>query len=180
MATAGHGRRASLEVHTEQSLEGQDERSLLLSFIKYPEEPVLDVGTGDCACVGSLLAARGKRVVVSEFDRETIRAAENFLKLQGLQQQVKLIQDDITASRLRSGSFLNIVCFNVLHHIGEWPKALAELERILAADGRLIISDYDENGTGFLTQLEKEIYRHFDYVTIYSRPHQRLLAICEK
>lgn len=179
MAVA-RSRRPSLEVAAEQSPESQDERTLLLSFLKYPEDAVLDVGTGDCACVASLLAAQEIAVVASDADAETVGAAENFLRQKGLWQQVYLIQDDITASRLGSGSFLNIVCFNVLHHVPEWQKALAELDRILARGGRLLISDYDENSTGFVKELERAVRRRFALVAVHPRPQERLLFVCEK
>jgi len=179
MAVA-RSRRAGLEVSAEQSPESQDERSLLLSFLKYPGEAVLDVGTGDCACVASLLAAKKMVVVASDADAETVGAAEKFLRQEGLWQQVHLIQDDITASRLESGSFLNIVCFNVLHHVPHWQKALAELKRILAPGGRLLISDYNENRAAFVKELEKAVRRRFAFVAVDPRPQERLLLICEK
>jgi cyclopropane-fatty-acyl-phospholipid synthase len=55
----------------------QDERSFALSLIKHPSEPVPDVGTGDCACVASILASQGTRVIALDKDRGTIRAAQN-------------------------------------------------------------------------------------------------------
>lgn len=158
----------------------QEERSFAVSLIKYPSEPVLDVGTGDCACVASILASHGTRVVAVDKERPTVRAARRFLATQHLNEAVRLLRDDITASGLPSDSFRNIVCFNVLHHVSRFESALAELRRILASDGRLIISDYDENGDGFLERLEQAVDRLFRSLVAYHRPNGRLVLTCEK
>jgi ubiquinone/menaquinone biosynthesis C-methylase UbiE len=158
----------------------QDERSFALSSIKYPSEPVLDVGTGDCACLASILASQGRRVVALDKNHGTIRAARRFLTTRHLNKAVRLLRDDITASGLPSRSFRNIVCFNLLHHVSPFESALGELQRILAWDGRLIISDYDENRDGFLERLEQGVRRHFRSVAAHRRPSGRLVLICEK
>ena len=159
----------------------RDERSFALSSIKYPSEPVLDVGTGDCACLASILASQGRPVVAVDKDRGTIRAARRFLAHRHLNKAVRLLRDDITASGLPSSSFRNIVCFNVLHHVSPLDSALDELHRILTADGRVIISDFDENGDGYLERLEQAVDRRFRRVTAYRRSSgRRLVLSCEK
>jgi 2-polyprenyl-3-methyl-5-hydroxy-6-metoxy-1,4-benzoquinol methylase len=160
----------------------RDERSFALSSIKYPSEPVLDVGTGDCACLASILASQGRPVVAVDKDRGTIRAARRFLAHhRHLNKAVRLLRDDITASDLPSSSFRNIVCFNVLHHVSPLDSALDELHRILTGDGRVIISDFDENGDGYLERLERGVDRRFRNVAAYRRSNgRRLVLSCEK
>lgn len=158
----------------------QDERSFAISLIKHPSEPVLDVGTGDCACVAIILASQGTRVVALDKDRGTIRAARQLFTTAQMKKVVRLLRDDITASGLTSSSFRNIVCFNALHHVSRFDSALAELRRILASDGRLIISDYDENRDGFLERLEQAVNRHFRSVAAHRRRRGQLVLICEK
>ncbi len=158
----------------------QDERSFALSLLKHPGESVLDVGTGDCACIASILVRQGTPVVAIDKDQRTIQAAQKFLDSQHISSGVRLLQDDITASGLPSDSFRNIVCFNVLHHIVPFEIALAELRRILSSDGRLVISEFDENRDGFLARLERAVDRHFRKVTPYHRWRGRLVLSCEK
>lgn len=160
--------------------EVRDERGFVLSMIKELDYPVLDVGTGDCACVAAVLARKGMRVVASDNDHDTIIDARLYLGVQGVKRRVRLIQDDISASALAPNSFRNIVCFYVLHHVPRFDDALAELNRILAPDGRLIIYEYDENGNGFLEKLEKAVSNRFRNITAYRRPKGRLLLTCEK
>lgn len=169
----------SLKVVPDKS-ELPDERSFALSSIKYPSEPVLDVGTGGCACVACRLALRNMQVVALDKDRGTISAARKFLTKHHVSKAVRLMRDDITASSLPSNSFRNIVCFNVLHHVSALDSALGELHRILAEDGRLIISDFDENRDRFLVRLKQAVDRHFGNVTAYRRRFKRLVLICEK
>ena len=158
----------------------ENERSFALSLIKHPREPVLDVGTGDCACVASVLAGNGTRVVALDKDHETLLDARICLGALGVKRTVRLVQDDITASGLGSNSFHNVVCFNVLHHIAHLGDALAELHRVLASGGRVIISEFDENHDGFLERLEKAVNRQFQSVTAYRRRSGRLVRVCEK
>lgn len=158
----------------------RDERSYALSLTKHPRGPVLDVGTGDCACVATILARQGTRVVALDKDHERILAARMCLRAWNVKKAVWLLQDDITVSGLISSSFRNIVCFNVLHHVARFDSALAELRRILTPDGRLIISDFDENGDGFLKRLEQAVGHHFRSVAAYRRPSGRLVLTCEK
>lgn len=68
----------------------------------------------------------------------------------------------------------------MLHHVADYANAVAELHRILAPEGRLIISDYDENETGFLRKLRREVRRQFANVTAYSRWPMGLVLVCEK
>ncbi len=158
----------------------QDERSFALSLIKHPGEPVLDVGTGDCACIASIVARQGTLVVAIDKHESTIRAARKFLDSRHINKGVRLLRDDITASALPSESFRNIVCFNCLHHVTQFDAALAELHRILASDGRLVISEFDENRDGFLGRLERAVDRLFRSVTPYHRWKGRLVLSCEK
>ncbi len=158
---------------------GQNERSFALTLMKYPGEPVLDVGTGDCACIASIVATSGTPVVALDRDRATIIAARKFLDTRHLK-GIRLLQDDIAASNLPSDSFRNIVCFNVLHHVPQLNSALAELHRILASDGRLIISDFDENRDGYLGRLQQAVDCHFRTVTTHHRWKGRLVLSCEK
>lgn len=158
----------------------KDERSFALSLLKYPGEKVLDVGTGDCACIASIVASQGILVLAIDKHDSTITAARKFVDRHHIGQRVRLLQDDITASALPSDSFRNIVCFNVLHHVPQFDNALAELHRILTLDGRLIISEFDENRDGFLGRLERAVDRLFRSVTPYHRWKGRLVLSCEK
>ncbi len=158
----------------------KDERNFALSLLKYPGELVLDVGTGDCACIASVVANQGIPVVAIDKHDSTITAARKFVDSHHISQRVRLLQDDITASALPSDSFRNIVCFNVLHHVSQVEKALAELHRILASEGRLIISEFDENRDGFLGRLERAVDRQFGDVTPHHRWRGRLVLSCEK
>ncbi len=156
------------------------ERKFVLELIKHSREPVLDVGTGDCACVASIAARLGTPVVAMDRDPAIVGAARTFLEKEHLDQDVRLIQDDIAASGLSAESFRNIICFNVLHHVPQLEQAMTELHRILAADGRLIISDFDEEGDGFLKRLQRAAHEHFQAVTPHLRPGGRLVLSCEK
>jgi SAM-dependent methyltransferase len=174
------GSTAELHLVTPAPTGTGNEREYVVSLLKYPDKPVLDVGTGSCACVAGHLSYRGHRVVASESDRATLCAARRFLSQAPTAWGVRFVLDDITRSKLKSGSFFNIVCFNVLHHVSDLTAALDELARLLAREGRLIVSDYDEEETGFLVRLAHEARRRFPRVEVQARPEGRAVLLCEK
>lgn len=94
---------ASLKVVPDKGV-AQDERGFALTLIKYPTEPVLDVGTGRSACVACILASQGTRVVALDKDPAAIRLARR-LKTRHFNEAVLLLREDITASSLSSSSF---------------------------------------------------------------------------
>ncbi len=158
----------------------RDERTFALSLLRHPGDRVLDVGTGECTCVASVAADLGIRVVAIDRDEETIGYARTFVRTMRISRFVELVRDDITASTLPSESFRNAVCFNVLHHVPDLDRALVELRRILSADGRLVISDFDENRDGFLDRLQRAATLRFRRVTAYPRSRGgRLVLSCE-
>lgn len=53
---------------------------------------------------------------------------------------VELVLDDITRSRLDSGSFDLILCTEVIEHIRDSPAALAEMRRLVRPGGALVLS----------------------------------------
>ncbi|HLX36364.1 MAG TPA: class I SAM-dependent methyltransferase, partial [Candidatus Binataceae bacterium] len=53
---------------------------------------------------------------------------------------LRVIADDITRSKLDANSFDLVLCSEVIEHIPDWPKAMAEMYRLLKSGGRLILS----------------------------------------
>ena len=53
---------------------------------------------------------------------------------------LRVIADDITKSNLRDNQFDLILCSEVIEHIDEWQKALAEMYRLTRPGGTLLLS----------------------------------------
>jgi SAM-dependent methyltransferase len=100
---------------------------------------VLDAGCGSCA-KSVLLAARGLYVVAVDFSETALSLAAETVALHGFTDRIALRQEDLTALTFADGQFRYIVCWGVLMHVPDLPKAVAELARVLAPGGRLVVS----------------------------------------
>jgi len=90
-------------------------------------KPILDIGSGIAPMVPA-----GPRMFLSDMSVPGMR----IMKTEGYLCSVL----DIQHLGLRSGSFPTIVCSEVLEHIPQDELAIAEMARVLAPGGRLIIT----------------------------------------
>ncbi|MFB3904750.1 MAG: class I SAM-dependent methyltransferase [Acidobacteriota bacterium] len=102
-------------------------KGIIERYLRDCEKPVLDIGSGIAPMVPA-----GPRMFLSDMSVPGMR----IMKAEGYLCSVL----DIQRLGLRSSSFKTIVCSEVLEHIPEDDLALAELARVLAPGGRLIIT----------------------------------------
>lgn len=104
-----------------------------------PDSIILDAGCGSCA-KSVLLAARGLHVVATDFSQEALELAKQTVADHGFGGRISLQREDITALSFPSGRFSYAICWGVLMHVPEIEKAIAELARVLAPSGQLVLS----------------------------------------
>ncbi|HEX7116978.1 MAG TPA: class I SAM-dependent methyltransferase [Steroidobacter sp.] len=103
-------------------------------------DAVLDAGCG--SAIKSLhLARRGYRVHGIDFSAVILEEARKAADAAGFGKQITFAQADLTALTLPSASVKRAVCWGVLMHIPDIEKAVAELARVIAPGGRLVISE---------------------------------------
>jgi 2-polyprenyl-3-methyl-5-hydroxy-6-metoxy-1,4-benzoquinol methylase len=105
-----------------------------------PGATVLDAGCGSCA-KSVLLAARGYQVVATDFSAKALELAAHTVRSHGFEERISLSRADLLALPFRGDQFQYIVCWGVLMHIPQLERALAELQRVLAPGGVLVISE---------------------------------------
>jgi 2-polyprenyl-3-methyl-5-hydroxy-6-metoxy-1,4-benzoquinol methylase len=105
-----------------------------------PQSTVLDAGCGSCA-KSILLAARGFQVVGTDFSSNALKLAQETIKVTRFEDRITLKQADLLRLPFDSGQFPNILCWGVLMHVPDVERALAELVRVLAPGGRLVLSE---------------------------------------
>jgi SAM-dependent methyltransferase len=105
-----------------------------------PGSTFLDAGCGSCA-KSVLLAARGFKVVASDFSSDALALASKAIEARGLGDRIALRQGNLLDLPFRDGEFQYILCWGELMHVPELERALAELARVLAPGGVLVLSE---------------------------------------
>ncbi len=105
-----------------------------------PNATILDAGCGSCA-KSVLLAARGFHVIGADFSVDALALAAETIRAQGLDGRIDLRQGDLLALPFEDGAFRYVMCWGVLMHVPELQRALAELARVLAPGGVLVLSE---------------------------------------
>jgi len=106
---------------------------------------VLELGAGSGAMAEGVMRAHPQiRLTVTDLDPSMVRAAHNRLSdVAGVTVQ----QADVTALPFDDGSFDAVTSYLMLHHVIDWPAALAEAVRVLRPGGVLV--GYDFTDTAF-------------------------------
>lgn len=103
-------------------------------------EPVVDVGSGS-GHKSLLLAHRGYRVRGLDFSHAMVQEANAAAKAAGLAESLDFVVGDLTALPFRSGAVARVLCWGVLMHVPDVAKGVAELARVIAPGGILIVSE---------------------------------------
>jgi ubiquinone/menaquinone biosynthesis C-methylase UbiE len=97
----------------------------------------LEIGSGGGAMAAQLLRKFPElRLVATDYDSDMVATAGKRLAPFG--GRAALQQVDATALPFADGRFDVVLSFAMLHHVGDWEKAVAEAVRVLRPGGRLI------------------------------------------
>ncbi len=97
----------------------------------------LACGPGSVACA---LAARAARVVGLDTTPAMLDQARALARRQGLS-NTEWIQGSIYAAPYTDGSFNAVACRFAFHHLEDPPRAFAEMVRLAAPGGRIVLCD---------------------------------------
>jgi ubiquinone/menaquinone biosynthesis C-methylase UbiE len=104
------------------------------------DKPVVDGGCGS-ATKSLHLAKRGYRVLGLDFSAAILEHARSESAAAGFAERMEFRQADLTALQLPTASADRVLCWGVLMHVPDLPKAVGELSRILAPGGVMVISE---------------------------------------
>lgn len=116
---------------------------------------VLDIGCGDGALTG-LIAQEGAIVTGVDISSVGIQLASQEFNKRGLVSNFAIGQD--TCLPFSSQSFSIVVMSEVIEHLVKPEQALSEVARILASDGRLILSTPSRMTEDFVDEHYHEYY----------------------
>jgi ubiquinone/menaquinone biosynthesis C-methylase UbiE len=101
-----------------------------------PDGEVLEIGAGSGAMAAALLDRYPAiRLTATDVDGDMVVKTRQRLSSYGERASVR--QADATALPFGDGHFDLVLSFAMLHHVGRWEQALAEVVRVLRPGGRL-------------------------------------------
>lgn len=106
---------------------------------------ILEVGTGK-GHFAMALAKQGYSFVALDMSQEELQLAKLNLAHFGFEQYADFRIGDAEHTSFADGSFDTIFSVNTLHHLHNPYKVIDELTRILTRKGRLVLSDFTEEG----------------------------------
>ncbi len=118
---------------------------------------VLDLGSGEGFGASILSAGEETEVVGIDIDERTVEHAQ--LNWAGPRTSFK-VGNVLDLSEFEDGSFGAVVAFEVIEHVDEQERVLAEVARVLADDGVLIISTPDRRLYSDATGQVNPYHRH--------------------
>jgi GT2 family glycosyltransferase/SAM-dependent methyltransferase len=118
---------------------------------------VLDLGSGEGFGASILAAGEETEVVGIDLDERTVEHAQ--LNWAGPRTSFK-VGNALDLSEFEDGSFGAVVAFEVIEHVDEQERVLAEVARVLADDGVLIISTPDRRLYSDATGQVNPFHRH--------------------
>lgn len=123
------------------------------------ERRVLDAGCG-AGYGAARLAAGARRVVALDLAAEAIDIARS----RYASPRLEFLRADCRALPFASAAFDLVVAFEVVEHLGEWEKFLAEARRVLSGAGELVISTPNRLYYGESRETPNPFHVHeFDY-----------------
>jgi ubiquinone/menaquinone biosynthesis C-methylase UbiE len=119
------------------------------------EDHVLDIGTGK-GLAAVEVARRGSTVATVDVSENDLRAAFLLASSAGVQDRLEFHHADARKLPFGDDSFRLVTMVNVVHHLDDAPAVLAEIARVLAPGGRLVMADFTDRGFEILDGIHRE------------------------
>jgi len=151
-----------LAIYKKKGLDFDKYRKFLLDRAASLEDKILELGTGN-GYTTSTLAMEGYKFTSIDTDEEALRTTAARLAYEKVLPNVKLYIMDATRLEFDDNSFKSIIAVNLLHHVTGIEKLLSEADRVLCAKGKIVISDFNEEGRKVIDTLHQEEGRSHDH-----------------
>ncbi|MBU0570557.1 MAG: class I SAM-dependent methyltransferase [Candidatus Omnitrophica bacterium] len=149
-----------LEVYKDAGLDFLASRKYIFDKVSLPKSKVLDIGTGrGLTCL--FLGEAGHNVVTLDIDDEMLKIAALNLDYKNLLSKVQLYKMDTYSIDFEEQSFGAVFMVEALHHIEDLNKAFEEIDRVLIANGKIVLSDFNRKGMSVVNKVHrKEGHEH--------------------
>ena len=144
-----------VSLYRKRGLDFSKSREFILKKAGPLKGAILEIGTGT-GHTALALARAGYKVISIDSDKEALKVAALNLAHAKLLSRVKFYAMDGRSMDFEDGSFGNIVCVNLFHHIKRANKMFSEIDRVLCADGKVVFADFNKKGAGIVNAVHNE------------------------
>lgn len=116
---------------------------------------ILEIGTGN-GYTTLALAKAGYEIISIDNDREALKKTALNLAYENILSQVTFFVMDANSLSFEDNSFNNVICINMLHHIDSPNKIFLEMDKVLRADGKLVLADFNQKGMEIVNSIHKQ------------------------
>lgn len=146
----------------EHNLKAAIKAERLLKYVNVKgDQKFLEVGCGNGAACKHIAKKYSLHVTGIDVDPEQIQDA-----IEGIEeiQNIQFFEGDSTNLKFSDNEYNIVYSSGVLHHIGNWKKALGEIDRVLKPKGYYIFSDLAYSR--FTARLFKNIAKNYGFYTV--------------
>ena len=144
-----------VSIYRKKGLDSVISRDSIIAKATPIEGSILEIGTGT-GYTSLSLAKAGYRFISIDIDEEVLKTAVLNLAYKRLLSQATFYIMDGTHMRFRNSSFKNLIMINMLHHIDNIKGLLSEADRVLSADGKMILADFNKSGMNIVDGIHKQ------------------------
>ena len=140
------------ELYKKYGVNIDKERKFILDKADPVFGDILEIGTGK-GHFAVLLAQEGYKFTSIDIAEETQGLAKMSLKYFGLDKFATFKIENAENMSFEDGSFDIIFSVNTVHHLDNPHKVMEEISRILTFEGKIVISDFSEEGFKILDKV---------------------------
>jgi len=111
---------------------------LFTQFDTATSEKVLEIGCGAGTVATHLSEIHGMQVTATDADPEQVQLAKSHYPEH---ENLRFLKADATDLPFEDAEFDMVLSLNVFHHIGDWGRALSEVNRVLKSKGYFVFHD---------------------------------------
>ena len=144
-----------LSLYRKKELDFVENRKFILKKAGPLQGRILEIGAGT-GYITLALAKAGYKFISIDKDKEALKTAALNLAYEKVLSNVEFHIMDGKSMDFGNESFENIVCVNLFHHINKINKMLSEIDRVLCANGKVVLADFNKKGMEIVNAVHKQ------------------------
>ncbi len=144
-----------VSLYQKKGLDFAKNREFILKKADPLQDSILEMGTGT-GHTTLALAKAGYKFASIDNDKEALKIAALNLAYVNVFSNVKFYIMDGKSMDFENRSFKNIVCVNLFHHIDKVNKMFSEIDRVLCANGKAVLADFNKRGLDLVNAVHKK------------------------